>query len=393
MVRDTISLTADQAAELGLEAAERATHPATLVAHGYLAMDPLRVARVDPRFAGEVVAYGTVASPSGEPRPLRSGDPVRKGDLLAVVWSSDLSEEKNDLLNVLSALRLERDSFAKVEALHKAGAVADQSYREARRELEDAEIDAARAERSLRARGVTEEEVERVEREAEVLRERRTRSEYDPERSWGRFSIRSPIDGTLIESRFSVGEVVETDDSMFVVGDLGRLVARVQVHERDLADVEALPTPISWTILPLGRREDEPIAGTVETIGAVIDPETHATTLSGLVDNPRGRLHPGQRITARIEMPADPSLVEVPRSAMLIGGEGEAFVFVQPRANRPVFRLRRVEVARISDEHLVTRAERVGGLVPGERVVVRGAARLKVVLDGADWADGAEDAP
>src|SRR5262249_22319925 len=64
---------------------------------GSLALDANSLVRVHARFAGEVVEIGLVNSHDADPRsvgptefrPVRSGDRVRKGQLLAVVWSKD----------------------------------------------------------------------------------------------------------------------------------------------------------------------------------------------------------------------------------------------------------------------------------------------------------------
>ena len=75
---------------------------------GSLFLDPNRLARVHSRFPGEVVSIGPVkpgADPATDPdgaRPLRAGDRVEQGQVLAVIWSKDVGEKKSDLVNALS---------------------------------------------------------------------------------------------------------------------------------------------------------------------------------------------------------------------------------------------------------------------------------------------------
>src|SRR5437763_1607431 len=83
-----------------------------------------------------------------EERELGPGDRVAKGQRLAIVWSSELSERKNALLETLSRLRLERETFDRINALHKEKVVSTRDFQEAKRELEQSAIEAARAERS-----------------------------------------------------------------------------------------------------------------------------------------------------------------------------------------------------------------------------------------------------
>ncbi len=151
--RDTIRLSPDCVARLGVKAepARSASHPGSLVLDGALALDPERVARARPRFHGVVVSVGTTDDGPGRTRPIRPGDLVKPGQVLAVVWSSELSEKKNELLDALLRLRMEKETHKRVEDLRRDRVISAQSYEDAKRELESAEIAVAHAERSLRA--------------------------------------------------------------------------------------------------------------------------------------------------------------------------------------------------------------------------------------------------
>ena len=103
---------------------------------GCLAADSNRLAHVSPIFAGEVVFLGTVAggetdrlADESATRPLQVGDRVKAGQLLAVVWSKDLGEKKSELVDALSRLKVDQETF---ERLEKAGeGVAQRQVREA----------------------------------------------------------------------------------------------------------------------------------------------------------------------------------------------------------------------------------------------------------------------
>src|SRR3954451_2229138 len=201
--RDTVYLPPGGMARLGVrtEPARVATHPGALVLRGMLAVDPERLVRVRARFGGEVVEVGTTRGAEGKMRHLRPGDRVGRDTLLAIIWSSELSQLKNVLLNLISRLHLERETFERVEKLHKQGVVTERSFQEDKRELEECEIEAARAERSLQARGVPAEEVDAVAAEAEVVRKQGKRSPFNKEKSWARFPIHSPIDGRILDAK------------------------------------------------------------------------------------------------------------------------------------------------------------------------------------------------
>ena len=145
---------------------------------GSLALDPNRLAQVHPRFAGEVVEIATVpdeeecgSNGGTATRPLRFGDEVRKGQLLAVLWSTALGEKKSEYVDALSALRLEMGTLERQEALLKDKAIAVREVREARRNVEAAEIDVERVERTLRSWRLTDAEIAAIRAEADQIRE------------------------------------------------------------------------------------------------------------------------------------------------------------------------------------------------------------------------------
>src|SRR5262245_16130403 len=134
LVEDRIFLPPETVQSLGvrIEPARRLTQPPELPPlTGSLAIDLSRLALVNSRFAGDVVALQRVANevfgpavshlrtvmrpwPGFDPvftRPLRFGDKVRKGDLLAVVRSKELGEKKSELVDALSQERLDRDTL------------------------------------------------------------------------------------------------------------------------------------------------------------------------------------------------------------------------------------------------------------------------------------------
>src|SRR5262249_42242820 len=100
---DTLRLPPDVVKAFGVRTAvaKTATQPRPLAPlDGWLAVDSNHLVRVHSRFPGEVMEIAKVANGDAEPgptqfRPVRLGDRVAKGDLLAVVWSKDLGEKKS----------------------------------------------------------------------------------------------------------------------------------------------------------------------------------------------------------------------------------------------------------------------------------------------------------
>src|SRR5262249_52738913 len=141
-------------------------------------------------------------------RQLRLGDRVRKGQLLAVVWSKEFGEKKSQLIDALSQLRLDRDNLKNQEDLERKGIVPDRNVREARRAVQADVIAVRTAENTLRSWQLTAAEIETIKAEADKLN---APGDRDPEkeRAWARVEVASPFDGVIVERNVTMGDIVD----------------------------------------------------------------------------------------------------------------------------------------------------------------------------------------
>ncbi|WP_165251246.1 efflux RND transporter periplasmic adaptor subunit [Paludisphaera soli] len=377
-----------EALKIRTEAARAASEVRSLSLSGSLALDANRLARVHPRFEGEVVEIGTMPEPDarsasgGTPaRPLRFGDEVKEGQLLAVLWSTALGEKKSEYVDALSRLRLEQETLARLERLLKDQAIPERNVREAKRAVEADEIAAARVERTLLSWRLTDAEIGALKAEAEQMHEHKAARVKDLERSWARLEIRAPFAGTVVEKNVAVGDIVAPDSDLFKIADLRRLAVWAHIYEEDLPTLLALPAPVTWTVRLKSDPTAAPLTGVIDEIGDIIDPNQHTALVMGHVTNPAGRLRAGQFIVASIPLPPTPGEVEIPTSALVEDGD-ESVVLVQPDPARPCYELRRVAIARHTSEVAFIRpaAGRPSSVALGERVVSSGALELRAAL-------------
>ncbi|AGA30829.1 efflux RND transporter periplasmic adaptor subunit [Singulisphaera acidiphila] len=361
---------------------------------GTLAIDTDRMAHVHTRFAGEVVELGTIedASPGtngGPPtrRPIRYGDRIGKGQLLAVLWSSELGEKKSAYVDALSRLQLERETLSRLEALYRDQAVTERNLRETRRTVEAAEIVAASAERTLRVLRLSEEEIAAIRAEAESLRGGKAARDRRVERDWARVELRSPLEGTILEKNLAAGDIVDTSLDLYKIADLDQLTIWAHAYEDDLPRLQTLPAPIPWTV----RLKSEPagvlLAGAIERIGDIIDPTQHTALVMGQVANPDRRLKVGQFVVATVDLPPPPNVVEIPIDALVEDGH-ESIVFVQPDPLVHEYAQHRVEVVRQFDDCAYVHGLPISPGAPGQlgsphtgdQVVVSGSVELRASL-------------
>src|SRR5216684_3202650 len=174
--QNILELSQDVAKFIGVQTAEvrQATDPRKLKLEGSLALNPDLLAHIRARFPGEVVELSKAKVFSETTwktadRPVRLDDRVAKGDVLAVIWNTDLGNKKNDLIDAIAAERLDRKQLGRYEDLYKKNAISEATLEAARTAVEKDSNAISRAERTLRSLRVTDEEIRQVKAEANRL--------------------------------------------------------------------------------------------------------------------------------------------------------------------------------------------------------------------------------
>lgn len=338
-------------------------------------------ARVE--FNGEALAH--VGSPL-EGRiaelPVRLGDVVNKGDALLVVASPALGEAQSDFLQRKSAVRaagptleVARSTYQRSRKLFEESqgiALAEVSRRELEfRAAEAVHISAnsalAAAESKLRMYGMGDEEI---------------RTLVATGRINTKHALHAPIDGTVVERRATLGELVGPErDALIVLADLSTLWVIANLPEGQLRTVKIGGVAHIWA---------GPDAPLIEAKIAYIAPAVDSSTRTGqvrlLTAGTGTDLRPG--MFARVELAAPTSalaqvvpVLAVPDEAVQLI-EGKAYVFV-PVPNEPnAFAKREVAVGKAVGAWLPV----LSGLREGESIAVSGTFLLKAELgkEGAE---------
>jgi len=388
---DTIRFSDAGLKTVGIETTEvtLAPPPEPVKLPGSILIDPNRLVRIHSRFSGEIVSLGTAAGE--QPRQLRYGDRVEKGQLMAVVWSKDIGEKKSELVDAISKSALDKTLLDRLEAAVKAepGVVPEPRMQEARRNYEADLIATANAERTLQSWRMTEEDIEQVRQEAQRIKDRKAADPREA-RKWAETEVHSPVDGIVVEKNYNVGDLIDTSFDLFKIADLGRVQVLINAYEEDLPIMRSLrPEQRNWQVEVKSDPNDVPVAVAFDTIGHLIEPAQHAGAVMGRVDNPEGRFKIGQFITATMELPADTALVVVPTSALIEDGISTQ-VWVETDAQHHEFTCRKVAVVHRGRELGYIRTDPrpaelqsgAQGLHSGERVIKSGVLELVEELRG-----------
>lgn len=276
-----------------------------------------------------------------------AGDPVRRGEALATLASTELLSEQRALMTAQARLKLARDKAARDEKLFSEGIIAESRLRQSQTELTQAQAEYAAQRAALRAYGVGDQGISAM--------------------SAGTLSttlgVAAPISGVVLEQLADVGSRVEVGAPLYKLADLSRLILEIQ-----------LPTSQASS---LRRGQMVGVAGSqasgnVTAIGAQVG-GAQTVTVRAEIRDPQNTLRPGQSVEARVSENAKDGVSTLPAGA-LAWQSGKAYVFV---ANSQGFRATPVRVQAQSPQSAV-----VSGLSGNERIAVSGLAALKSLWQG-----------
>lgn len=338
-----------------------------------LAKNPITTApAVKKRLAPDLEIVGAVATDQdhvaivgplvpGRVASLRAGlgDTVTAGQVLAEIESTEVGEAR---AQYLSASARARAANANLQRERDLAAQHISSERE--RELAEAQAISEDAERraaleKLRAYGL---------RESEVTGTDKTMG--------GRVAIRSPIGGTVVARSITLGQAVERATDAFKVVNLQKLWVLLDLYEKDLGKVRVGQAVEIRTEAYRG----EVFRAKVAYVTPILDDKTRTAAVRIALDNPGGKLRPGQFVTARIlgnsggeTAVARHEGIVVSRQAIVVT-QGKSCVFVATADGG--FERRLVELGDSGGGEI----EVISGLKEGEAVAIDGAFLLKAEL-------------
>ena len=311
---------------------------------------------------------------------VRVGDPVKVGQELAVIESTELGEAQADYLQRRVAVQtagpavdLSKVAWERAQGLYEKSqgiSLTEVQRREAEHKVSIAALKAAEsagkaAANRLHMLGMNHDAIEALTTTGEVV---------------PRYSIRAAINGVVVQREVTLGELVGPDrEYLMVLADATKLWVLVDVPEAKLLRIH--PGAKAWiSVGSLSEAASKRFEGSVAFISPFVDPTTRTAQVRIEVPMAELGLRPGMFAQAEIvemdngeQSPAP--VVAVPEDAIQTV-EGGPALFV-PVAGEPNTYAKRA----------VTIGRAVGGLVPvfsglveGELFVVEGTFILKAEL-------------
>ncbi|NWD81048.1 efflux RND transporter periplasmic adaptor subunit [Pseudomonas reactans] len=266
-----------QAAGIQVAQAQPRSISTLLVLPGEVRFDEDRTSHILPRTAGVV-----------ESVKVNLGQSVKKGELLAVIASQQISDQRSELAASERRVELARTTFQRERQLWQDKISAEQDYLLARQALQEAEIALNNARQKMTA--------------------------LSGSAVWGggnRYELRAPFAGVVVEKHLGVGEVVSETTNAFTLSDLSQVWVTFGVFPKDLNKVR-VGKPVKVSSTEMGTE----VQGTVAYVGSLLGEQTRTATVRVSVANPDDAWRPGLFVSVQLATDTFQAKVTVPQEAI-----------------------------------------------------------------------------
>ena len=280
------------------------------------------------------------------------GDRVKRGQLLGVVASTDVSAARSRLDQARARLTAAEQTLRRQQQLSTEGIGAQRSL-----------IDAEAQVGELRA------EVEGLRRQLAVFGSGNA----------GELTLTAPIEGVVVAVHATLGETATPEQPAFIVTDPTKVWVRGNVPELEIARLQVG----SAAVVRLHAFPDASMPGTITYVAPALDEQTRSLPVRVTLQAPDARLRSG--LFGSIELVGgvqDERVLVVPADAVATL-DGQPVVFV-PADEPNSFKPQPVALGRRAGGYFEVRS----GLVEGARLAVSGAFTLKSALRSSELSEG-----
>lgn len=310
----------------------------TLRVSGKVEFDEQRVARIGATVTGRVTEI--LAMP---------GQEIDRGTVLARINSTELGQTQLAYLKARAANELAARAFDRAKILFKEDVIAKADLQRRQSEAETTAAERRAMADQLRVLGMQQEQIDTLGRTGNV-------NSFAP--------VTSSIDGTVVERKIVLGQVVQPSDALFTVADLSEVWITAQVPEQE-ASLLAVDQPMKIEIPALANQRYE---GKLVYVGELVSNETRTIPARTVLVNKDRMIKPGMLATLLISgKPTDRPVVP---AAAVVREDGYDHVFIALGDNQY-----KLTVVKLGPETNGVRPV-LSGLEPGALIVTQQAYHL-----------------
>ena len=248
-----------------------------------------------------------------------TGEKIRKGQLLAMIYSPELYAAQQELITAASLKKSQ-------PALYKA------------------------VRNKLKLWKLSESQINKIETSGIVLEN---------------FPVYATVSGTVSEKLVEQGDYIKQGQPLLKIAKLNTVWANFDVFENQID----LFKKGQNVIITTNAHPDKEFKGKVSFIDPVLDTRTRTVKLRVILNNSNGLFKPGLFVEGKIDGVSSNKgqLLSIPPTAVLWTGE-RSIVYIKSNPNEPVFEMREVKLGNnIGDSYEV-----LNGLENGDEIVTNG---------------------
>ena len=346
-ITDVVTLSAEQIknAKLTLGNFDQTTISDEVKANGMVDVPPMNMASVSIPISGYVKSTNILP-----------GSAIRKGGVLATIYSMDYIQLQQDYLQAVSKLKYLELELDRQNTLSKEDVGAKKKLQQADSEVSSIKALTKALELKLEMIGCSVEKLKK----GQIL---------------SVINITSPIDGYVKIANLSIGKNVAPTDVLFeIVGDAHKHI-ELKVFENDINKIK-----VGQKIMVENPKFSEnPMTATVFLVGKNVEADTKTINIHGHIDDEamENKLTVGQYVNTKI-LTGKRIVNTLPESAVVLHGNG-GFIFIKTKES--TFQQIPVKIGITERGNIEVIPEKNIG---NQQVVKQGASILQAMLTGSE---------
>jgi len=291
------------------------------------------------------------------------GDFVKRGQVLMYIEGIEIGTLKAEFLKSKAELEFKEANYNRQKTLLDQKVGSQRTLLEAKAEFDKALAEFTAADKKIHSIGLTDEEIQK--------------STNKESHTAGNLSIKSPLEGVIVERNVVIGQLVEPNTNAFRIVNTANLIVEADINEKDVQFINGRP---DITFKASSYTEDM-FRGKVNYISDVIDPNSRTIKVRATINNTSRKLKP--QMFGELLLPINGGLKKlvVPTEA-IVNDIQTNYLFVV--LNDTTFEKRIVLTGQTYGKNI----EIKDGLKEGEKIAIKGVFFLKSELMKSELESG-----
>ena len=249
----------------------------TLTLTGKVDFNEDNVIRIYPTISGQVSDIKVM-----------TGDYVKKGQVLAILRSSDMASFSNDFVTAQSNVEIAKKSMEATNDMYKSGLASQRDQLSAQEGYNQAVSSFEKAKRVLSLNGGS---------------------------MTGEYIVKSPIDGYVVDRQINNNMMIRSDNAtgLFTISDLRNVWVMANVYESNISFVKMEDSVNITTLSYPGKI----FRGRIDKIMNVLDPSNKVMKLRIVLGNPGYLLKPEMFASVVVNTTDNKKMISIPSRALI----------------------------------------------------------------------------